>query len=170
MRLAIAALLTALLPCAALAQSAQPAQPPAPTLKGTHGQWEVRCFGQDDCIMTQLHQRTSETADAVFTIFKPKGLLDNNGQPILALAEIVVPLGVFLPGALGLQVDGNEPKAVPFERCIPDGCVVRAPIAAAMLEQMKSGGTANLIVSPSPDERVKLPISLSGFTAAFNSL
>lgn len=170
MRLALAALLTALLPFTALAQSTQPAPPAAPTLKGTYGQWEVRCYGQDDCIMTQLHQRTSETADAVFTIFKPKGLKDNNGQPILALAEIVVPLGVFLPGALGLQVDQNEPKAVPFERCIPDGCVVRAPIAAAMLEQMKVGGTANLIVSPSPDERVKLPISLSGFTAAFNSL
>ena len=87
-----------------------------------------------------------------------------------ALAEIVVPLGVFLPGALGLQIDGNEPRAVPFERCIPDGCVVRAPIAASMLEQMRAGATAHLIVSPSPEERVRLPISLNGFTAAFNSL
>ncbi len=169
MRPAIVALLGALLPFATPAM-AQSTPPPEPTLKATHGQWEVRCFGQDDCIMTQLHQRTAETADAVFTIFKPKGLRDNSGNPIIALAEIVVPLGVFLPGALGLQVDQNEPKAVPFERCIPDGCVVRAPIAATMLEQMKSGGTAYLIVSPSPDERVRLPISLSGFTAALNNL
>lgn len=172
MRLAAAVLLTTLLPLGvpALAQSTLPAPPPTPVLKATHGQWEVRCYGQDDCIMVQLHKRTAETADAVFTIFKPKGLQDNNGQPILALAEIVVPLGVFLPGALGLQVDQNEPKAVPFERCIPDGCVVRAPIASTMLEQMKIGGTAHLIVSPSPDERVRLPISLTGFTAAFDSL
>ena len=154
----------------ALAQQTPPALPPAPTLKATHGSWEVRCYAQDDCIMTQLHRRTSETADAVFTVFKPRGLNDANGQPILALAEIVVPLGVFLPGALGLQVDSNEPKAVPFERCIPDGCVVRAPIAQGMLNQLKAGNTAHLIVSPNPEERVRLPISLAGFTAAFDSL
>jgi len=172
MRLAHAALLAALLPLAtpALAQSTQGGPPPAAVLKATHGQWEVRCYGQNDCIMTQLHKRTADTADAVFTIFKPEGLQDNTGQPILALAEIVVPLGVFLPGALGLQVDQNEPKAVPFERCIPDGCVVRAPIAQAMLDQMRRGGTAHLILSPSPDERVRLPVSLNGFSAAFDSL
>ncbi len=171
MRLALVALLGVLLPLSAVAQSTQPTSPPpSPTLKATHGQWEVQCYGPDDCIMVQLHKRTAETADAVFTIFRPKGLTDNAGQPILALAEIVVPLGVFLPGALGLQVDQNEPRAVPFERCIPDGCVVRAPIAPAMLEQMKVGGTAHIILSPSPEDRVRLPISLSGFTAAFDSL
>lgn len=150
----------------------QSATAPAPqsTLKVTHGAWEVWCYGADDCIMTQLHRRTNQTADAVFTIFKPKGLQDETGQAVQALAEIVVPLGVFLPGALGLQIDSNEPRAVPYERCIPDGCVVRAPIAPAMLDQMRAGATAHLIVSPTPDERVRLPISLQGFTAAFNAL
>ncbi len=168
MRLALASLL-----CALLATTAAPAQQatlPASSLKATHGSWEVWCYGEGDCIMTQLHRRSTETADAVFTVFKPKGLQDERGLPVQALAEIVVPLGVFLPGALGLQIDTNEPRAVPFERCIPDGCVVRAPIAPAMLDQMRAGATANLIVSPAPDERVKLPISLNGFTAAFDSL
>jgi len=168
MRAAIATLL-----CAVLATGsavAQSATAPASTLRATHGSWEVWCYGDGDCIMTQLHQRTTDTADAVFTIFKPKGLQGDDGRQIAALAEIVVPLGVFLPGALGLQIDNNEPRAVPFERCIPDGCVVRAPIAANMLGQMRAGGTAYLIVSPRPDERVRLPISLNGFTAAFDSL
>ena len=168
MRTVITALFCALLSHGtAVAQSAAN---PTSSLKAKHGSWEVWCYGETDCIMTQLHQRTTETADAVFTIFKPKALQDEQGLPIEALAEIVVPLGVFLPGALGLQIDDNQPKAVPFERCIPDGCVVRAPIAAAMLAQMRAGTTAHLIVSPSPQERVKLPISLNGFTAAFNSL
>ena len=174
MRAAIVTLLcTVLATGSAVAQSATGAATGAAsgaTLKVTHGSWEVWCYGGGDCIMTQLHRRTSETADAVFTIFKPQGLQGDDGQPIEALAEIVVPLGVFLPGALGLQVDGNEPRAVPFERCIPDGCVVRAPVAAGMLAQMRAGGTAYLILSPSPDERVRLPISLAGFTAAFDSL
>ena len=106
----------------------------------------------------------------MFTVFKPENLLDESGQPIQALAEIVVPLGVFLPGALGLQIDANEPRAVPFERCIPDGCVVRAPLSPGMIAQMRAGATAHLIVSPGPDERIRLPISLDGFSAALDSL
>ena len=168
MRTAIAALL-----CAAMAAAgawAQTVPPPPPLLKATHGAWEVLCYGEDDCIMTQMHRRTDETADAVVTLFKPRDFLDDAGQPIPALVEIVVPLGVFLPGALGLQIDGNGPLAVPFERCIPDGCIVRAPIAREMLDQMRAGATAYLILSPSPENRVRLPISLTGFSAAFDSL
>jgi len=170
MRAAIVTLLCAVLATGSASAQSATGSASGATLKATHGSWEVWCYGGGDCIMTQLHRRTNETADAVFTIFKPQALQGNDGQPIEALAEIVVPLGVFLPGALGLQVDDNEPRAVPFERCIPDGCVVRAPVAAGMLSQMRAGGTAYLILSPSPDERVRLPISLSGFTAAFDSL
>ncbi len=143
---------------------------PVSTLKATHGSWEVRCFGETDCVMSQLHTRTPETADAVFTVIKPVGLRDANGAAIEALAEIVVPLGIYLPKGLGLQVDSGEPRAAPFERCIPDGCVVRAPISSSMLNQMRNGGTAYLILSSSPTETVRVPISLSGFTAGFNSL
>ena len=168
MRSAITSLLFLFL--TAGAAFAQSATSPQSTLKATHGSWEIWCYGDNDCIMTQLHKRTDQTADAVFTIFKPKGLQNEQGQTVEALAEIVVPLGVFLPGALGLQIDSNEPRAVPFERCIPDGCVVRAPIAASMIQQMRAGSMAHLIVSPSPEERVRLPISLNGFTAAFDSL
>ncbi len=153
----------------AMAQTQQP-QPVQPSIKATHGAWEVRCYGATDCVMTQVHRRTPETADAVFTVIKPAGLTDNNGRTIEALAEIVVPLGVYLPNGLGLQVDNGEPRAAPFERCIPDGCVVRAPISSAMLGQMRAGGSAFLILSRSPTETVKVPMSLSGFTAAFGSL
>ena len=150
--------------------TAQNAVPQPSTLKATHGAWDVRCYGENDCVMSQLHSRTPETADAVFTVIKPKGLQDTTGAPIEALAEIVVPLGVYLPNGLGLQVDGGEPRAAPFERCIPDGCVVRAPVSSNMLNQMRNGGTAYLILSSSPEKTVRVPISLNGFTAGFNSL
>jgi len=168
MRIALYALLGALLtqgPALAQSQAA-----PTSSLTATHGSWEVWCDASNDCIMTQLHRRTTETADAVFTIFKPKNATDNTGQTFAAAAEIVVPLGVFLPGALGLQIDASQPKAVPFERCIPDAHVVRVQLAAAMLAQMKAGSMMHLIVSPSPVDRVRMPISLNGFTAAFDSL
>ena len=82
---------------------AAPAAPPsvsggAASLRETHGSWEVRCIAPGDCVMTQLHRRSATSADAVFTVIRPRGLTDDTGNPVLALAEIVVPLGVYLPG------------------------------------------------------------------------
>ena len=150
---------------------AQPYQAPAgnPTVRATHGDWEIRCVTEADCVMTQLHRRSEQTADAVFTIVKPQGLTGADGTAIEAFAEIVVPLGVYLPGGLGLKVDQQPARAAPFERCIEEGCVVRAPISAAMLAQLKQGGTAYLVIFGGPEKPVQIPISLNGFTAAFNA-
>ncbi len=144
-------------------------QPSAPTLRATYGDWEIRCITETDCVMTQLHRRSEQSADAVFTIVKPQGLAGENGEPIEAFAEIVVPLGVYLPGGLGLKVDEAPAKAAPYERCIDEGCVVRAPISAKMLGDMKAGSTAYIVVFGGPERPVQIPISLAGFTAAFES-
>lgn len=176
MRRLLPLIFAAALPGLAFAQS-QPYQPgaaplspqgapgqPALELKSTHGAWQVRCF-QATCIMTQFHARTDSTSDAVVTLSKPN---DPSGA-LTTLAEIVVPLGVYLPTGIGLQVDNGEVRAAPFERCLPLGCVVRAPVSPQMLDQLKRGGTAYLVMATSPVENVRVPISLQGFTAAFNS-
>lgn len=168
--LCLAVATTAFVPAQAQTQTVPAQGGQEVPIKAVHGAWQVRCYTEADCVMTQLHNRTADTADAVLTIIKPVGLNDPQGQPIEALAEIVVPLGVYLPNGLGLQVDGGQPRAAPYERCIPDGCVVRAPISSGMLAQMKSGGTAYLILSSSPAETIRVPISLNGFTAGFASL
>jgi len=144
-------------------------QPAAPTLRATYGDWEIRCISENDCVMTQLHRRSQQSADAVFTVVKPKGLAGEDGQVIEAFAEIVVPLGVYLPGGLGVKVDDQPAKAAPYERCIDEGCVVRAPISATMLANMKAGATAYLVVFGGPERPVQIPISLAGFTAAYDS-
>ena len=150
---------------------AQPYQAPpaAPGLRNTYGDWEIRCVSDTDCVMTQLHRRSQQSADAVFTIIKPQGLVGDDGQLVEAFAEIVVPLGVYLPGGLGLKVDEQPAKAAPFERCIEEGCVVRAPISSTMLSNLKNGGTVNIVIFGGPERPVQIPMSLTGFTAAFDS-
>jgi len=145
------------------------AQEAPPSLRTTYGDWEVRCVTETDCVMTQLHRRSEQSADAVFTIVKSAGLTGNDGQSFEAFAEIVVPLGVYLPGGLGLKVDDQPAKAAPFERCIDEGCVVRAPISATMLGNLKAGGTVNIVIFSAPERPVQIPMSLAGFTAAYDS-
>jgi len=147
----------------------QDPQPSGASLRATHGDWEIRCIRENDCVMTQLHRRSEQSADAVFTIIKPKGLNAADGQPVVAFAEIVVPLGVYLPGGLGLKVDQQPAKAAPFERCIDAGCVVRAPLSGELLNNMKAGATAFIVIFGAPEQPVQIPISLAGFTAAFDS-
>jgi invasion protein IalB len=141
----------------------------APTLRATHGDWEVHCYGDGTCFMSQLHRRSAGTSDAVFTIAKPGDLTGDNGETYAAFAEIVVPLGVYLPGGLGLKVDQLPAKAAPFERCIDEGCMVRAPVSQTMLANLKGGGVANIVIFAGPDRPVQIPISLAGFTAAYDS-
>lgn len=119
--------------------------------------------------MTQLHRRSEQSADAVFTVVKSGGLTGTDGQTFESFAEIVVPLGVYLPGGLGLKVDDQPAKAAPFERCIDEGCVVRAPISRTMLANLKAGGTVNIVIFGAPEQPVQIPMSLSGFTAAYDS-
>lgn len=145
------------------------AQDASPSLRATYGDWEVRCVTDADCVMTQLHRRSEQSADAVFTIVKATGLAGSDGQTFEAFAEIVVPLGVYLPGGLGLKVDNQPAKAAPFERCIDEGCVVRAPISATMLGNLKAGGTVNIVIFGGPEKPVQIPMSLAGFTAAYDS-
>lgn len=161
-----------LLPQPQMQPQAQPSAPAgaAPVLRGTHGNWEIRCIGQSDCVMTQMHQRGPNSADAVFTVIKPQGMTDPQGNRIEAFAEIVVPLGVYLPGGLGLKVDDQPARAAPFERCISEGCVVRAPISSSMIEAMRRGSTATIVIFSAPEQPVQIPISLSGFTAAFQAI
>ena len=145
------------------------AQEASPSLRATYGDWEIRCVTETECVMTQLHRRSEQSADAVFTIVKAGGLAGNDGQSFEAFAEIVVPLGVYLPGGLGLKVDDQPAKAAPFERCIDEGCVVRAPISATMLGNLKAGAMVNIVIFGGPEQPVQIPMSLAGFTAAYDS-
>jgi len=152
-----------------LAATPSLAQDAAPSLRATYGDWEVRCVSETECVMTQLHRRSEQSADAVFTVVKSGGLTGTDGQTFESFAEIVVPLGVYLPGGLGLKVDNQPAKAAPFERCIDEGCVVRAPISSTMLANLKAGGTVNIVIFGAPEQPVQIPMSLSGFTAAYDS-
>lgn len=144
--------------------------PAGPVLRETHGSWEVRCIGDSKCFMTQIHKGAPATADAVFTVAKVRSLSDEAGNVIDTVAEIAVPLGVFLPTGMGLKIDGGPAQMAPYERCVAEGCVVRVPISADMVQQLKQGSTVAIVIFGAPDQPVTLPISLIGFTAAYDSL
>jgi len=140
------------------------------TLRETHGAWSVLCADtQDVCVMQQTGKGQAGNDVLDVRVRKLRDLTDNNGQPIPAAIQIAAPLGVLLRAGVRVQVDGNEQRGAPFEICIQAGCVVRDVVSQDFLDEMRAGAVARMTVV-SPQQEVTIDISLSGFTAAFNSL
>jgi invasion protein IalB len=133
------------------------------------GDWEMRCIkaeeGNDPCQMYQLMSDNDGAPIAEISIFR----LPEGGRA-LAGATVIVPLETSLADQLSLQVDTGAPRRYPFAFCNPIGCYSRIGLIAAEVDEFKRGNTAELNIVPAmaPDQRVRVLMSLSGFTAAYD--
>jgi len=75
-----------------------------------------------------------------------------------------------LTEGLSLKIDQGEDAIAPFQVCTEQGCLVREPIADALISQLKKGNGATVTVVAANQGVVNSSISLSGFTAAYNAL
>ena len=89
----------------------------------------------------------------------------------LLLMPIVAPLETLLTEELTISVDGTAARRYPFTFCNQAGCVARIGFTAEEVAQFKAGNVAQLSIVPAaaPDQRVDLAISLTGFTAGYDS-
>ena len=93
-----------------------------------------------------------------------------DGVQIAAVADIITPLGVLLEFGLRLSIDGGEERGAPFRICQQHGCLVREPLSADVIANLKKGNAAKVTVAAEGAGPIDIEISLSGFTKAFNSL
>jgi len=138
-------------------------------LRETHGDWQVRCVRTDretdPCRM--LQNLEGEEGNAVFSLFH----LPEGGTAV-AGATVAVPLMTLLTEQLGIAVDGGVAKRYEFSWCDPEGCYARVGFTQEDIDAFKSGAeaTVSLVWAVEPDRRIPVPMSLIGFTAAFDSL
>ena len=70
---------------------------------------------------------------------------------------------------MSIRVDGGWPSEFDFLNCTADGCRVRAPLDEGMLSAMQSGTEMRVIVAELSGRRISIPVSLDGFTSAFEA-
>jgi invasion protein IalB len=151
---------------AAPAEAAEPAQPQITTTR--HGDWEVGCLeGTTNCEMQQLALDTDGNPVILARVVRLPA-----GSEAEGLAIFNTPLGTLLQPGLGFQIDSGERAALPFEWCVQEGCIVRLGLRSEDVAAMKRGRAANLTVASiaAPDQPLTLTLSLSGFTAAYDSM
>ena len=134
--------------------------------------WMYNCEsnnkGKSVCFISQTLTHTKKGTKSKSKVLTIKiGYLPGQKKP---MAFLQVPLGVSLPPGITFGIDKGKGHRLPYEFCGPDGCVVLMRLNDAVIKAMKKGNSAYAIIASRKRKGTRLPISLSGFTAAFNAL
>lgn len=151
------------------------AAPAAAQTVATHGAWQIQCsapaatgaqVGKKSCGMVQV-ARSEKNAKIALSL-----ILQNNkqGEKNVTTMRMLVPIGVYLPTGVALEIDGAAVGRAPFVRCRPQICEAFAEISPESLGKMQKGTAANFIIYEAPGLGIPLKISLEGFSAALENL
>ena len=87
------------------------------------------------------------------------------------IANFIAPLGVLLTPGVALEIDGFKfSNATPFNFCNTAGCSASAELDDKMISLMKKGKKLVATIIDPSGKTIAVPVSLSGFTPAFNNL
>jgi invasion protein IalB len=134
--------------------------------------WVVRCGrprGQDAEVCEMQQQQ-----------------IDNEDRTVMAVAVgkvpgssdvgllILLPLGILLPAGVTMQIDSGAAMPLEVERCERQGCRIERLIEPDLLSRLKGGTKATVFFEAfdpqGKRQRLGVPISLLGFTAALNEV
>jgi invasion protein IalB len=88
-------------------------------------------------------------------------------QPVMT---IQVPLGLYLPGGLDLQVDDEKPQDLAVETCDLKGCFAGMVVPKEMLAAMKTGKVFKVTLENLTKEKISVPLPLTNFARAYKNI
>ena len=143
-----------------------------PQIRETHKDWTVVCdqpeqLEEEICLIVQ-QKNLRNSNQPVIRI--EVGYSPQNGQPLLLATVSTTPLGITLPHGLEIQVDELEAIRYAFGSCIAAGCVVGINLTEEQVAEFKRGNEAKFTFQDTQGRRITVPISLAGFTAAYNAV
>lgn len=137
------------------------------------GQWAVKCGDQQDEGAARAHTRCHIYQNLVQKDERRRvlrvsvGYARETGKPVMIFA---LPLGVWLPPGVAVQVDGGETLQIPIQICLPGGCGATHNIGAELRSQLQTAAKMQVTVYSADQQPVTLPVSLDGYAAAFEAL
>lgn len=83
---------------------------------------------------------------------------------------VKVPVGLYLPAGLNLQVDDGKPQSVPLQTCDAQGCYGEIPVNSNLIAALKAGKKLSLTFQNMAKTTVLLPLPLDNFANAFQKI
>lgn len=141
--------------------------------------WSVQCAVQDDpssCSMNQQqHLQTEVDGEKKIigrlinaTVLYADDPITGSRDPHIS---IDLPLGVSLVPGAAIKVDGGEQLNWPFLQCTAAGCAISNKLDSELLSALRRGKVLFVAYRAwGTEENTVIPVSLKGFTKAFNSI
>lgn len=114
--------------------------------------------------MSQELRQQSDNQRIISVVLQPA---QDAGAGALTL---ITPFGLMVSENVVLDVDGADTLEIPFQTCLPAGCIVQTQIDQAALAVLQQGVTANVKLPTLSGEALSIGISLLGFGAAWTRL
>jgi len=168
------------------AAPAQPAAPPATAAEATPAasatptaadaaqnppppEWVSRCASEGrqgalECALEQTAflSKTGQLVTAV-TVRVPA----DTRQPTMA---VQVPVGLYLPGGVNLQIDDGKAMPLVLQTCDLKGCYAGTQVSAEMLAALKAGKKLSVTFQSLNKENISVPLQLSNFAQAYQKI
>lgn len=138
-------------------------------VKQQFGDWQIRCdtppgAKEQSCALVQSVTAANRPEVGLSVIV----LKTADGKN--RLIRVLAPLGVLLPAALGLRIDGEPAGHVQYVRCLPNGCIAEAVLEDDLLKKLSTGKTATFVIFQTPEQGIGIPVTLKGFADGFAAL
>ncbi len=132
-------------------------------------EWVSRCAsearqGTLECVVEQtaVLQKTGQLVAAV-SIRVPA----DTHQPSLA---VQIPVGLFLPAGVTLQIDEKKPLNLTLQTCDLKGCYAATPISPELLADLKAGKKLAVSFQNLTKENISVPLQLANFSQAYQKI
>jgi invasion protein IalB len=131
--------------------------------------WSVQCgedskTGKKFCRMQQSLRFKKTGQRILAVVIQPQTI-----EPKLAIL-LSLPHGLYLPAGTAFKIDDGEENRMLIETCDAEGCYATGGISDKQVEAMKKGKKILVGFQASSKKPITVPITLSGFTAAFKKI
>ncbi|WP_434053448.1 MAG: invasion associated locus B family protein [Roseibium sp.] len=132
--------------------------------------WQTRCAGTSRlsaALICQSSQSVRAEGSGRLLLKVDIVFPANDADPIM---QMLLPLGIHIPGQVKLSVDGSALGDFAVGSCNTQGCFASAPASRGMIDAMKAGATLKVDYAPMAGQRHAIEIPLTGFSRAMAAI
>jgi invasion protein IalB len=151
-----------------------PPQQPAPAGQTQEapkpgGGWVSRCISdaRQTAVDCAVEQSAVVTATGQLVASVVVRVPHDTRQPVMM---IQVPVGLFLPAGVNIQVDESKPVPFALQTCDLKGCYAGAPLPQDLLAAMKTGKKLGVIFQNMQKENIAVPLPLDNFAETYQKI
>ncbi len=142
-----------------------------PIAKKPVASWIVNCNPTRDgssmiCQMSQTFNEAKSKKRIMAISIRPQPA-DKSKRPLMVLA---LPHGLHFPSGANFKVDDQPAVPIELQTSDPNGVYSATPLGPKTIAAMKRGNVITVTMFAAANKPLAIPVSLVGFTAAFNKI